>query len=981
MAERQPFRMSQGGRIDRDKPLEFRFEGRGYTGYAGDSLASALLANGVKVVARSFKYHRPRGIYSGGEEEPCALVEVGQGTARQPSCRAPTVPLRDGLVARAQAGWPSLGFDLGRVLDFTAGLWPAGFYNKTFMWPNWQAWEGLIRRLSALGRLLRGPDPDRYERMNWHCDLLVCGGGPAGLLATLAAGRAGLSVLLAEQDREFGGVLLKERVEIDGAPAADWLAEVLAELERLPNVLRLPGTTVTAIYDHKVTTLLQAGDGSGWRECYWTVRPNNIVFASGAIEQGLLFPNNDRPGIMLAGAVREYLNRYAVVPGQKVIVATNNDSAYQTALDLAAAEIDVIALIDTRPQTPHPLEQAIAEEGIAHYGGASIRDTRGSKGIRRIRIDSADGRSEWHDCDLLAVSGGWAPRMHLFAQAGGRLRFDRNSCSFLPDAGPQGIYVAGSAAGASGLSESLGQALDTARAICDSLGRRVPDLPIPQATRDIVAASKSSWSLPRPSRPRHWLDLAHDVTTADAELAVREGFDSVEHFKRYTTAGMSVDQGKTSNNNASVLLSTLTGKDPAESGTTTFRPPYSPVTLGAIAAHNTGEFYAPRRYLPAHAEHEALGARFDDYGWQRPQAYPQPGERLDDATQREARAVRTSAGVFDNSPIGKIEVCGPDAAVFLDRLYINDMVGLRPGRARYGLMLNENGVIVDDGVVVRMAGDHFVVHTTSGNVERIRETMEEWLQCEWRDLRVVVHDATTQWANFTVAGPRAVDTLKALGCELSPPLESLPHMSAAGGTVAGIEVRIARVSYSGERSYELNVPASYAAGLLWAILEAGAPFGIAPIGVEALMVLRTEKGFLHVGTDSDGSTTPDDVGWGHVARKKERDFIGRRSLLRPANTERGRRQLVGLEATKPGQALRAGAHLLNGEGRKPPAPSDGWITSACFSPILQRPIALAMLRDGRDRQGEPVTVCDEGERFLAKVVSPVFYDPDNTRLA
>lgn len=981
MAERQPFRLSRGGLIDRDKPLKFRFEGRSYTGYAGDNLASALLANGVKVVARSFKYHRPRGIYSAGEEEPCALVEVGQGNARQPSCRAPAVPLRDGLVSRAQAGWPSLGFDLGRVLDYTAGLWPAGFYNKTFMWPNWHSWEGLIRRLSGLGRPLRGPDPDRYERMNWHCDLLVCGGGPSGILAALAAGRAGLSVLLAEQDREFGGVLLKERIEIDGAPATDWLAGVLAELEGLPNVLRLPGTTVTGIYDHKVTTLLQVGDGSDWRECYWTVRPNSILFATGAIEQGLVFPSNDRPGIMLAGAVREYLNRYAVMPGQKVIVATNNDSAYQTALDLAAVDIDVIALIDTRPETTRHPKQAIAGEGIAYYRGAMIGDTRGSRGIRRIRIDIADGRSEWKDCDLLAVSGGWAPRMHLLAQAGGRLRFDQNSCSFLPDTVPQGIYVAGSAGGATGLSESLGQALDTARAICESLGWSVPDLRVPKTTRDTVAVSNTGWSLPPPSRRRQWLDLAHDVTTADAELAVREGFDSVEHFKRYTTAGMSVDQGKTSNSNAFVLLSRLTGRDPSETGTTTFRPPYSPVTLGAIAAHNTGEFYAPRRHLPAHAEHEALGARFEDYGWQRPQAYPQPGESLDDATQREARAVRTSAGVFDNSPIGKIEVCGPDAAVFLDRLYINNMVGLRPGRARYGLMLNENGIIVDDGVVVCLASDHFIAHTTSGNAERIRDTMEEWLQCEWPDLQVVVHDATTQWANFTVAGPRAADTLTVLGCELDFSLDTLPHMSAAGGTVASIAVRIAQVSYSGERSYELNVPASCAAGLLRAILEAGEPFGIAPIGVEALMVLRTEKGYLHVGTDTDGSTTPDDVGWGHVARGKARDYVGRRSLLRPANTERGRRQLVGLEVTKAGQAMRTGAHLLMGEGRDPPAPSDGWITSDCHSPILQQHIALAMLRDGRDRHGEHVTVCDEGESYLAKVVSPVFYDPDNTRLA
>jgi sarcosine oxidase subunit alpha len=974
-------RLDRGGLIDRGKPVRFRFNSRTYSGFAGDSLASALLANGVKVVGRSFKYHRPRGIFTAGEEEPCALVETGEGDARVPTCRATMVPLEEGLVATSQKGWPSVNFDFGRVFDFTHALWPAGFYNKTFMWPSWEFWEPLVRRTAGLGRPLTGPDPDHYEQVNAHCDVLVCGGGPAGLWAALTAGRAGLRVILAEQDRIFGGALNSERLRLDNRAGHDWACTAVAELAEMPKVTLLPRTTVSGIFDHNVTTLLETGRDTSWRECLWTVRPRHILLATGAIEQGLIFPGNDRPGIMLAGAVRHYLNRYAVVPGHRPLLATNNDSAYQTVFDLAREGTPVATVIDSRKAVSDELRHQLSDLGTELVTGARISGTRGARGISSVSLESVDGGDLGRRrCDLLAVSGGWAPRVHLLAHARGTLGFDTATQSFLPDRVPDGLSLAGAANGDQGLQACL-QASDTAiRNVCEALGAVPGDERPPQVDEDTICAQKVGAVKLNTSKPRQWIDLAHDVTLGDAELAVREGFVSVEHFKRYTTTGMSVDQGKTGNINAFTVLGELTGRETGDVGTTTFRPPYTPVTLGAIAGRNTGEFYAPSRHLPAHAVHARLGAHFEDYGWLRPDCYPVAGESTQAAIHREAVAVRSSVGVFDNSPIGKLEVRGPDAAEFLNRFYMNNMLTLQPGHARYGLMLNENGVIIDDGVAVRLAQDHFLVHTTSAGVERIGAAMEEWLQCEWTGLKVLVDDVTTRWANFTLAGPKARKVLAALGTEIDLSADALPHMTAATGTVAGLEARVVRVSFSGELSYEINVPARHGKGFLEAVLEAGEAFEICPYGIEALMILRLEKGFVHVGSDTDGASTPDDVGWGRVARAKTTDYIGRRSLFRAANQDPDRKQLVGLEAVDPQQPLKSGGHLLLGENREPPAETDGWITSACFSPNLGRHIALGVLRGGEGREGAVLTVCDENERFHVRVVPAVFHDRDNQKL-
>lgn len=981
---RQPFRLDRGGIIDRLRPLHFHFNGKPYTGYQGDSLASALLANGVRVLARSFKYHRPRGLFTAGEEEPCALVEIGEGARRVPNNRATLVPLHDGLVASSQNAWPSVDFDLGRLVDYTHRLWPAGFYNKTFKWPGWHRWEQPIRRAAGLGRAPDQPDPDHYEQVNAHCDLLICGGGVAGLIAAQIASSAGLKVILADQSPSLGGALTGEQAELDGRPAADWLAHIGQALSASPLVIVLEHTTVSGLYDHNVTTLLQSGQGDGWRECFWTVRPRHVLLATGAIEQGLIFPHNDRPGIMLASAVRRYLNQYAVTPGRQAVVYTNNDSAYQTVFDLARCQIAVSALVDSRESVSDELRGRLSDLGTRLFCSAHVAGTRGSGALRGVTVESRQGdRLARLPCDLLAVSGGWSPRVHLLAHARGSLRFDAGRQCFVPGELPEGVSVAGSANGTAALGEVIHETALTVRDICRRLGASAVEPQLPHVTGSPRAAETVGAMTPVTGKGRQWIDLAHDVTISDAELAVREGFIPVEHFKRYTTTGMSVDQGKTGNLNAFIVLGALTGRDTGEIGTTTFRPPYMPVSLGAVAAQHTGASYAPRRFLPAHEAHVACHAVFEDYGWQRPDYYPRADESARAAIEREVLAVRHAVGLFDNSPIGKLEVFGPDAATFLERLYLNAVGNLAVGHARYGLMLNESGVIVDDGVFTRLAENRFLVNTTSAGAASIREIMEEWLQCDWPDLEVLVDDVTTQWCNFTLAGPNARAVLSALleegrGAFDQDPL-GLPHMAACSGTLDGNSARIVRVSFSGETSYEINTASGEAPGLWRRLLDLGAPHGIEPYGVEALMLLRAEKGYLHVGTDTDGTTLPGDVGWGAVALRKASDYVGKRSLRLEAARDEQRRQFVGLESMD-GEPLVTGAHVLLGENRRPPAPTDGWVTFAARSPTLQRPIALAMIRAGRHHHGERVTVCEEKRCRQARIVPPTFYDPENLRL-
>ncbi len=973
------YRLEHGGHIDRSHPIHIRWNGRPLEAFAGDTIASALLANGVRIVARSMKLHRPRGILSAGIEEPNALVTLGRDAELEPSARATTIPVRDGLEVRAQNAWPSVERDFGRVLDATAPLWHAGFYNKTFKWPSWNFYERWIRRTAGIANPPRKPDPARYDAVNTHCDLLVVGGGPTGLLAAQVASRAGLTVVIAEQDFECGGRLLATNTLINGAPVAVWFTSVLGELATSRNFTLLTATTAFGLYDHGSAGLLQRldlqGDAPPIRQRYWRVHAKQTLLATGAIEQPLVFDYNDLPGVMLAGAIRQYVNRYAVAAGRHIVFATNNDSAYLAALDLVAAGAPVQLLVDSRAETPAQLAGWLRAQGVEVRAGTSIVKAIGKDDLRAIQLSTGEEVT----CDALGMSGGWAPTVHLHSHARTPLAFDEVRQCFLPRDAKGGLLAAGAVAGRITLDESFADAMRAAERVLEQAGRpKDPQVARPVVEEPPVAAQVGALHRPIEGKSdRQWLDFLHDVTVADAEIALSEGYTQIEHLKRYTTCGMAADQGKTSNLNALLTVAGMTGRHPAEVGTTTYRPPFTPVTLGALAGRQIGERYAPRRLLPAHAEHQALGALWwEAGGWMRPACYPRAGEDAHRAVQREAAAVRAAVGIFDASPLGKIEVSGTDAARFLDRFYINNVAKLNEGRVRYGLMLNENGVIIDDGTVARLNRNHFLVTTTSGGAGRIGQWLEEWRQCEWPDLNVFVSPVTTQWTTVAVAGPRARDLLARFASDIAIDAKSLPHMSLADGRFAGAPARLYRVSFSGELGYEINVPARHGAALWRELLSAGADLGVTPYGVETALLLRLEKGFLHVGVDTDGTTAPADIGWGEVAARKRGDFIGKRSLRRPDNLRPDRLQLVGLAADD-ARILVPGAHLrLNGttEG------SDGWVTSAAMSPALGRPIALALLCGGRARQREQLTVHDLDRRCPATVVDPRFFDPEGVRL-
>jgi sarcosine oxidase, subunit alpha len=935
-----PFRLAQGGLIDRARTVSFSFDGRTYTGHPGDSLASALLANGIQTIARSFKFHRPRAIFSSGNEEPNGLIQLGHGHRTNLSARAPLIELHEGLEAHSQRGWPSVRFDLMRALDFVAPLWGAGFYNKTFLWPSWHAWEPLIRRMAGLGHAPCGEDPDRYDLHNLHADVLVVGGGRAGLNAALQAAREGFRVALAEANPALGGHAASRQESGTG--------ELIAQLARLPGIRILTRTTAVAAHDHSVVSLIEQLDSprkTAPRERYWMVRAKRIVLATGATEQPLIFANNDRPGIMLAGAAWQYLRRYGVVPGRRILIATNNDSAYAIANDFAEAGVAVLAVLDTRA---HGAEHPRGRERPAHtqwLSGSIPLDTSGFDALRSVTVGrlSRDAlrvvSRQTFRCDALLVSGGFAPALQLYSQCGGKLAYDDESGVLQPEGEATGVEVVGSAA------------------------RRVPVGPRVSPTGDTH---------------RQWVDLAHDVTVADLELAVRENYRHVEHVKRYTTVGMAADQGKTSHAQALEIVGRLRKAPPRQLGHTTLRPPIVPVTLGAIAGRDIGERFAPKRRLPMHEWHSSNGAIFHDFGgWQRPVAYIKSGESREQAALREARAVRTAAGLFDGSSLGKIEIAGPDALEFLDRFYINNLKTLQPGRARYGLMLRETGILFDDGTIVALAPNRLLITTTSGNAVRVYQWLEEWRQCEWPSLRLTITPVTEQWAVLSLAGSLARTILAKLECDIDLAPAAFPHLNMREGTLLRLPARIYRVSFTGELTYEINVPADSGPKLWEALVEVGAAEGLQPIGLDALMQLRLEKGFLHVGTDSDGTTVPDDVGWGKVAQTKQADYIGKRSLALAEHVRADRLQLVGMRALGE-EPFVIGSHLrVQGSS----SPTDGWITSAGIATLTREPIALALLRSGRYHLGEDVNVFDDGALIgRARVVTPMFYDPTGERM-
>jgi sarcosine oxidase subunit alpha len=970
-----------GGAIDRSKPLHFSFDGRAYDGFAGDTLASALLANGVSVVGRSFKYHRPRGLLAAGVEEPNALMQVVGGARTEVNLRATEVELYDGLTARAVNCWPHAAFDVGAVNGALGRFIPAGFYYKTLMWPNWHVFEPFIRRAAGLGRPSPEADPDAYESRYAHCDVLVVGAGPAGLAAALAAGRSGARVILCEQQASLGGSLVWDGGAVDGLDGPAWVAQTAAALAASPETEILTRTTACGYSDHNALTLVERLDSAETladgapRMRLWQVRAGRVILATGALERPLVFPGNDRPGVMLASAVREYLGRYGVRAGDRAMVFTNNDDGYATARALIAAGGQVSAVIDSRPNPAAALREGLAAPVLA---GAVVISTRGYPALTAVKLREASGAERWIDADLLAMSGGFNPTIHLFRQSGGQLAWDADCAAFRPGRSVQAEESVGAAAGVWGLAEGLEAGHGAGERAAAAAGSPAAPTPAPHGEASPGRqglAIEPLWIVDAPGKA--FVDFQNDVSTGDIALSPRENFVSVEHLKRYTTLGMAPDQGKTSNVNALAIMAGLTGRTIAETGTTLYRFPFTPIPFAVMAGRNRGELFKPIRRVPAHARHVAAGAAFQDYGgWLRPAYYARPGETPRAAEQREARAVRERVGLFDGSPLGKIEVVGPDAAAFLDRIYANTVSTLKVGKARYGLMLNELGVVIDDGVTLRLADDRFLVGTTSAGAARIAAWLEEWLQCEWPHLQVLVAPVTTDWAVLALSGPKARAVLEAAGCDGPIGPDALPHMSFCEARVAGIAARIVRVSFTGEASFEINVATGQATALFDRLLQAGQAHGVELVGMDAWMLLRTEKGYLHIGADTDGTTSPDDIGWERVRRRKV-DFIGRRSLTRPDNLRTDRLQFVGLELLDAGGPPPVGSHL---RGLKVTEGSEGYVTSAGFSPTLGRGVALAMVRAGQARMGEIVAIATPGGVARARIAQPCAYDPEGARL-
>lgn len=993
------FRTATGGRLKRGETINFTFDGKPLQGYAGDTLASALLANGIHLMGRSFKYHRPRGVMTAGSEEPNALVQVTRDDARTtPNLRATQVELYQGLSAESQNRWPSLAFDVGSINDVLSPLFASGFYYKTFMWPRsfWKTvYEPRIRAAAGLGKSPTLPDPDRYQQRYAHCDVLVIGAGPAGLTAALAACESGARVIIVDEGTEFGGSLLTDTdATIDGKSGWDWASSIIMILGLSDRVTCLTRTTafgyfadnMVALAERVTDHLASPGDHLP-RERLWQVRAKQVVLATGALERPMVFPENDRPGILLADAARSYLNRYGVKVGNKVVVATATDSAYMAAIDLKKAGVSIPVITDLRPEGG-PLTAVARAEGIRVELGATICDTFGrlrvmAATIGKVSADGAiSGKTETLNCDSVLMSGGWTPTVSLFSQSRGKLAFDEATETFLPGRAAEAQVSVGAANGTFELSAVLndgyaGGELAAKRAGLSTMGAKTFD-----ATTRSSAGGHVLGALPHnrnASRVKAFVDFQHDVTAKDIKLAVREGFRSIEHVKRYTTTGMATDQGKTSNLNALAIAAELIGKPIPAVGTTTFRMPYTPTTFGIMAGVNRGELFDPVRKTPTHAWAEAQGAVFEDVGmWKRVWYFPQAGDHsMHDAVAREVKAVRERVGLFDASTLGKIEVVGPDAGEFMHRMYTNPFLKLEPGRCRYGIMTRDDGFVYDDGVVGRLAPDRFHVTTTTGGAPRVLAHMEDYLQTEWPDLKVWLTSGTEQWATFAVQGPRARDVIAPLveGIDLSG--ESFPHMAVREGRICGVPTRLFRMSFTGEFGFEINVPSDYGRSVWEALSARVTEVGGLPYGTEAMHILRAEKGYIIVGQETDGTVTPDDVGLSWAVGKSKQDFVGKRGMMRADLVAQGRKQLVGLESAV---QLEEGAMITPTDNPPKRTHAIGHVTSAYMSPTLNKPIALALLENGRARTGETLYVPMPTGPIAVIVVDPVFYDKEGDRL-
>ena len=969
-----PFRHPTGGQINRSKSVEFEFNNKTYSGFEGDTLASALLANGVFLTARSFKYHRPRGVMGAGVEEPSCLVELlGENAAGNHA--ATTVQLRQGLRAKSVNCWPSPNFDLLGINQLFSRFLPAGFYYKTFMWPNWHLFEPSIRRAAGLAAAPDDRIPDQhYETRHWYGDMLIVGGGPCGLLAALIASRSGARVMVVDDHPHLGGHLRVSKTIIDDKPAMAWVEAVIAELDANPEVTILQDSTAWGYREDNqllVTERNPAEEHVFQRG--WKVRANQVVLATGAIERNLVFANNDRPGIMLASAVRHYVNEFAVVPGRRAIIFTNNSSAYALAHDLQTTGTDIAGIIDSRPVEAIGAEKDGLE--LPLYARQQIMAAHGGKHINAVSIRDENGIITRLDCDLLAISGGWNPAVHLFSQSRGTLTYDDDLASFVPDKPMQKVVCIGSSAGKMNIASAMAETATTVIDCLNQDGFTSPALTMPKIALIPDYNIYPLWQVDglKPG-DKAFVDIQNDVTLDDIGIAMREGFDTVEHVKRYTTAGMGIDQGKTGNVNVIGIMAEASNKKAEEIGTTTFRSPFTPVDFGAIAGQRNGKVILPFRHTPITEWNKKQGAVMYEAGarWQRPGYFPIESGTMQDAINAEAEAVRFGVGVYDGSPLGKFDISGRDATAFIDLLYTNDFSNLEIGMGRYGIMLSEDGMILDDGVTFKLAENHYLMSTSTGYADLVFRHMEYILQVECPDWQVWITPITSQWCNATICGPKARDVMTALGVNIDISAKAFPFMGVRDAVVADIPARICRVSFTGEVSFEISVWPRYAEDMWIKVMKAGAAFGIVPVGSETSHVLRVEKGFLSLGHEVDGTADPYDLGLGWIMSRNKPHSIGRRSVDIRRSSANPRRELVGLLPQSDGELIPEGAPITPNGAR---VASEGFVSACVWSVANKKVIALGLLIDGRSRIGETVIIRDRERTIKATVTKPCFYDP------
>ena len=994
-------RVKTGKAIDETYRISFKFNGSTYYGFKGDTLASALLANNIHLVGRSFKYHRPRGIMTAGSEEPNAIVQLHDNTPRtEPNVRATEVEIYEGLEASSQNCWPSVNFDIGGINNFLSPLLPAGFYYKTFMWPAsfWEKYEYFIRKSAGLGKSPTESDPDIYEHKYIHCDVLVIGAGISGIMAAKIAAKNGLKTLLVDEKPNLGGSTIYQNsnyFKINNQTSGSWLEKEINEIKKLEN-LEIKTRTSVAAY-HGYNFLLARENLTDHlpieqrkektRHRLLKIRAKKVITATGSLERPMIFDNNDRPGILLSSAIKRYIDFFGVACGEKNILFTNNDSAYETAISLIQKGINVEAIIDNREKVDSKLVYEVEKNNVKIFKGYTITNTFGYKRISRISLMqlSKDGQKVVGSkidlsCDCLGMSGGWTPAVHLFTQSGGKLKFREEDQVFIPNIYPSDQISVGSCNGDLTLDEIL---INTPNTLKEFLNIKNSEYTNMEILSSINKSKRNIWLLPSDKilgKTKSFVDYQNDATAKDIKLALREGFKSIEHVKRYTTTGMGTDQGKLGNMHALGIISETADAKMGELGTTTFRPPYTPLTFGTIVGRNVGEYFDIFRRTPIHDWHVDNKAEFENVGqWKRAWYYPKDNEDMHDAVQRESKAARESAGILDASTLGKIDIQGTDASEFLNRVYTNAWSKLAIGKCRYGLMLNEDGMVYDDGVTTRLGENHYIMTTTTGGAANVMGKLEDYLQTEWPELDVYLTSVTDHFATVSVCGPNSKKIVSKVIPDLDFSDENFPHMSFKNAKIGKINCRVMRISFTGEHSYEINIQANYGKSVWEKCMEAGKDFNITPYGTETMHLLRAEKGFIIVGQDTDATMTPIDLQMDWIVSKKKYDFIGKRSLYRSDTIREDRKQLVGLLTDNPNEVLEEGAQIVS-DINKSPVEMLGHVTSSYYSPNLKKSIALGVVKGGKNMMGQKLIIPMEKKNINVTVSDPVFLDKENKRL-